>query len=135
MKKKILLTSGIITSGLVTIEIFGTYQLCNNNIFCVNVLDVLFINLLPIIPLFLFSLITYKMHNNIYRVWLRFSYIWIPLAMLAVFFAPEYSADWMFPVVKGTVAFFSSALYTIFSTIIVLWLWAKQRDMESKKNI
>lgn len=78
-------------------------------------------NLLPIIPLFLLSLITYKMREEVYRTWLRFAYVWIPLSMLLIFLAPEYTADWMYPVVKSTVAFFSSLLFLIISPIIIAW--------------
>lgn len=80
-------------------------------------------NLLPIIPLFLLSIIIYKMRDEVYRVWLRFAYVWVPLSMLLIFLAPEYSGDWMYPIVKGTVAFFSSLLFIIISLILIIWKW------------
>ena len=85
------------------------------------------ISFLPIIPLFILALITYKMRDEVYRAWLRFAYVWIPLSMLLIFLAPEYSTDWMFPVVKGTVAFFSSILFVIISLILIVWKYVVAR--------
>lgn len=78
-------------------------------------------NLLIFIPLFLFSLITYKMRDEVYRTWLRFAYVWIPLSMGLIFLAPEYSTDWMYPVEKGSVAFLTSLLFVIISLILIIW--------------
>ena len=86
------------------------------------------INFLPIIPLFFFSLITYKMRDEVFRAWLRFAYAWIPLSLLLIFLAPEYTYDWMYPVVKGTVAFFSSLLFACISLIIILVSWLRSRS-------
>jgi len=122
MSKKIILqSSGIITLGLLTISIFGTYKICNDGENCINILHSFFIHFLPIIPLFLLSLITYRMRDEVYRAWLRFAYVWIPLSMLLILLAPEYSSDWMYPVVKGTVAFFSSLLFIIISLALIAW--------------
>ncbi|MHB0865686.1 MAG: hypothetical protein ACYC1Y_02190 [Minisyncoccota bacterium] len=92
------------------------------------------INFLPILPLFLFSLITYKMRDEVYRAWLRFASVWIPLSMLGILLAPEYSEQFlpMFPVVKGTVAFFSSLLFFTISLFIVVWKFFVVRSAEVK---
>lgn len=79
------------------------------------------VNLLPIIALFLFSLITYKMRDEVYRAWLRFAYVWVPLSIVLIFLSPQYSTDWMYPVEKGTVAFLTSALFVIISLILIVW--------------
>ncbi|OGG40588.1 hypothetical protein A2118_03155 [Candidatus Kaiserbacteria bacterium GWA2_50_9] len=84
-------------------------------------------NFFPVIPLFVLSLITYKMRDEVYRAWLRFAQVWVPLSMLFIFLAPEYTSDWMFPVVKGTVAFFSSLLFLIISLIIIAWKYFTTR--------
>lgn len=85
------------------------------------------------IPLFLFSLITYRMAVPVYRAWVRFAAVWIPLSMVSILMAPEYVTNmgWFYPVVKGSVAFSFSLLFVIISAAIVLWTWAKQRDMQS----
>ncbi len=131
MSKKIILwISGIATLGLFTIGTFGTYQICSSNENCINTLHSFFIHFLPIIPVFVFSLITYKMREETYHAWARFAYAWIPLSMLLILLAPEYSSDWMFPVVKGTVAFFSSLLFVIISSLIILWKHLAPRPVE-----
>lgn len=89
------------------------------------------INLLPIIPLFLFSIITYKMRDEVYRAWTRFSYVWIPLSMVAIFLAPEYSADWMFPIEKGSVAFFSSLIFAVISLLLIIYKYFASRRARS----
>src|SRR3989344_4320472 len=126
-KKILLIVSGFFSIGLIIWNYIGNYQVCDffmkggsiNN--CPFILTSIGINLLPIIPLFLLSIIIYKMRDEVYRAWLRFAQWWIPLSMLLIFLAPEYTSDWMFPVVKGTVAFFSSILFLIISLLLIAW--------------
>ena len=40
--------------------------------------------------------------------------------MVLIFLAPEYSGDWMYPVEKGTVAFFTSIIFVIASIVIIV---------------
>jgi hypothetical protein len=130
MNKKILL----IVSGLVSILVIAigntelTYDYCASaDTPCVDLVYDIVLTFVPIIPLFILSLITYKMRDEVYRAWLRFAYVWIPLSMLLIFLAPEYSADWMFPIVKGTVAFFSSLLFAGISLILIIYKYFASR--------
>ncbi len=72
------------------------------------------------IPLFLFSLITYWMREEIYKSWFRFARWFIPLSMLLTLIAPEYSSDWLYPIVKGTVALLTSIIFAALSLLIIL---------------
>ena len=72
------------------------------------------------IPLFLFSLITYKMREEVYQAWFRFVCWWIPLSVLLIFIAPEYSHDWLYPIEKGSVALLTSAIFLIVSLLIIV---------------
>lgn len=94
---------------------------------CVEIFDPIAENFSAFIPLLLVALITYKVREEVYRTWFRFARIWIPLSMLAILVAPEYSSDWMFSIEKGTVAFFSSVLFVLISLIIVLVSWSTTR--------
>lgn len=86
------------------------------------------INLFPIIPLFILSLITYKMRGEVYSAWLKFTYVWIPLTMFMILIAPEYGNAFL-PIEKGTVAGFFSLLYILISLIIIIWKYfATRRD-------
>ena len=75
---------------------------------------------LPIFPLFLFSLITYWMREEIYVAWFRFARWAIPLSMLLILIAPEYSHDRMYPIEKGSIALLCSVLFAIISSIIIV---------------
>lgn len=127
-KKTLLAVSGILSVLIVAMGTLEPFRLCGGlwrECMDLNyIIDLLF---LPIIPLFILALITYKMRDEVYRAWLRFAYVWIPLSMLLIFLAPEYSTDWMFPVVKGTVAFFSSILFVIISLILIVWKYVVAR--------
>ncbi|OGG78281.1 hypothetical protein A3A36_02940 [Candidatus Kaiserbacteria bacterium RIFCSPLOWO2_01_FULL_52_12b] len=79
------------------------------------------INFLPVIPLFLFSLVTYRMRDEVYRTWSRFAYVWIPLSMVLILLSPEYGSDWMYPIEKSTVAFVSLIIFTFASLSIIVW--------------
>ncbi len=59
------------------------------------------------------------MREEIYRAWFKFARWWIPLSMLFILIAPEYSQDLLYPIEKGGVAFVSSSIFFIVSTIII----------------
>src|SRR3989344_3055223 len=121
-KKTLLWSSGIITAILIILNWIGTFKLCGGQEYgqCMDFSYSLIIGFFPVIPLFILSFITYKMREEVYRAWLRFSYVWIPLSMILIFLAPQYASDWMFPIEKGTVAFFSSLL-------LIIWKYFSSR--------
>ena len=124
--KKLLTFSGLMTTVLLIWNFVGNYKMCDlfsqgaSGGSCPFIMTSIAFNLLPIAPLFLVSLLTYKMSDAVNRAWMRFAMVWIPLSMAAIFVSPQYSTDWMFPVTKSTVAFYSSAVFLIVSVIIVL---------------
>lgn len=121
MKKITLILSGIISVILVILNFIGTYRLCGSRGYgsCMDIFYDAIVNFLPIIPLFIFSLITYKMRDEIFQAWWKFSRVWIPLSMIAILISPSYG-NWMIPIEKGTVAFFSSIVFCIISLIIII---------------
>lgn len=133
-KKTLLLSSGIFTVVLYFLNYIGTYWICDHVLFvghegnCPSIIANGIVNFFPIVPVFFLSFITYKMREEIYWVWLRFSYVWIPISMILIFLAPEYSNDWMYPVTKGAVASFSSLLFVIISLIIIVWKYFSTRQ-------
>ncbi|MBP6929447.1 MAG: hypothetical protein KBB77_00765 [Candidatus Moranbacteria bacterium] len=116
-KKSVLFVSGTVTIILIILDRLGTFRLCGANEYgsCMDVLYSAIIFFLPIIPLFLFSLITYKMSEEVFQDWWRLARIFIPLAMFLILITPAYTHNWMFPVVKGTVAVALSGLFVIIS--------------------
>ena len=133
-KQKLLLGSGLASAVLLAANYMGTFQLCGAKQYgsCMETLASTIIVLIPILPLFLFSLITYWMPETIYRAWFKFALVWIPLSMLLIFISPEYSSDWMYRIEKGTVAFGMSALFVIISILIIggmyvrIWIGRKK---------
>lgn len=53
--------------------------------------------------------------------WIRFAAWAVPLSMLAIFMAPEYSTDWMYRVEKGSVAIATSVIFSLISLGIIVW--------------
>ncbi|HBR78871.1 MAG TPA: hypothetical protein DEA46_00385 [Candidatus Moranbacteria bacterium] len=121
MKKNVLFLSIIlVASSLVAvfsrqIGIGPSYSYSD----CADFFDTLFMIIFPAIPLFIFSLITYPMKENVFQAWWQFTRVWIPISMLAILIAPSYSHNWMFPIEKGTVASFSSLIYIITNILII----------------
>ena len=75
---------------------------------------------LPFLPLFVFSLITYFLREEIFQSWWRFTRIAIPASIVLILLAPSYSSDWMLPIEKGTVAFFTSLIFVFISVIVIV---------------
>lgn len=128
MKKNVFISTGIVSVLLTTLNFIGTYKLCGSKGYgtCMEVVYDIMVILLPIIPLFIFSLITYKMREEVFESWWKFARIWIPLSMLAVLVSPSYG-NWMIPIEKGTVAFASSILFVIISLVLIIWQSIKEK--------
>lgn len=121
MKKIVLLISFVFSLLLFIISIKGTYYYCGGVYGrCVEMLHLFSLVFFPILPLFLFSLITYFMREEIFQAWWRFARVWVPASMVAILLAPAYASDWMFPIDKGRVAFFFSVVFVIVSLILII---------------
>lgn len=121
-KKFVFWSSGIVSIILLLSNWTGTYNLCGNYSIgeCPSILHNIIINFLIFIPLFLLSLITYKMRDEIFRTWMKFTYVWIPLTLILVFIAPEYQNSWLPIYEKGFVSFVMSFLFFLISLILIL---------------
>jgi len=74
------------------------------------------------LPLTVFSLITYKMRDEVYRAWLRFSHWWIPLSFALVLFSSSYKPANIVGISNQT--FFGVlawGLYIIISIALIIW--------------
>ena len=120
-KKRILLFISFIASIiLVLIPIYGTYTLCNNNESCVSLLYYFFFYGMFFLPLFILSLITYKLRDEVFKTWLHFVYWWVPLSVFLVFITPDSNPSILPIVTKGPVALLMSFLFLIISLIIII---------------
>jgi len=133
-KKSMFYVAGIISIVLFILNDIGTYKLCRVGAGGVSLLDALaskftygctdflsevIIILAPFIAIFLLSLITYKMRDEIFRAWIKFTYVWVPLTLVLTFLAPEYDSS-LLPITKSVVSFGMSFLFLIISLIIII---------------
>ena len=91
-----------------------------NDLLCFQRFDTFAEHILIFIPLFLLSLITYKMKDIIFQAWFKFARVWVPLSIILIILSPEYGNS-LLPVEKGSVSFFMSALFLIISLIIIAY--------------
>ena len=121
-KKTVLVISGVVSVVLVLIDRIGTYQLCGGYPgLCVDTL-VYSSMLLFVFPFVLFfSLITYKMRDEVSRAWIKFTTWWVPLQILLVALTPESSGGY-FVVILDTqfAAIILSGLFTIISLLLIV---------------
>lgn len=130
IKNKVLITSflGIVLFSVATF--ISMKGMCLSDLVCSRPHDdSLSLILLPTIPLFIFSLVTYKMREKVFQAWWNFARIWIPISMLAILLSPSSTHNWMFPIEKGSVVFFSSILFILVSVILII-IW----QIKEKKN-
>ena len=73
------------------------------------------------LPLFLLSLITYWMREEVFRAWLRFAYWWIPLTILLVLMTEDGSGGFGVPsiITKESVSMIFSGLFLIISLLLI----------------
>ncbi|MDD5463727.1 MAG: hypothetical protein PHP62_01155 [Candidatus Moranbacteria bacterium] len=120
-KKRLFIFSGGASVILVLLNYIGTFSLCGGREYnaCMDIIFDAMLILFPVIPLFLFSLITIKMREEIFQYWWKFARFLIPASMLTILISPSYTHNWMFPIEKGTVALASSAFFLIASLFII----------------
>ena len=124
-KKHTLLISSVITFfNLLSIGFsYSFFDSCYKMLTCqkfvIDPLDSIAPYTLLFVPILLFSLVTYKMREEIFRAWIKFAVWWIPLSMILILISPEYTNDLVLPIVKGTVAMATSAVFIVVSLFII----------------
>lgn len=109
------------------VSIFGLCSI-NSDFFCSRPHESMYASFfLLFFPLFLFSLITYKIKESAYLAWYNFVKLWIPLSLLVIVITPRYSHDWIFPIDKGRVAIFVTSIFTITSITLIAYKSYKLR--------
>jgi hypothetical protein len=85
-------------------------------------------NFFLFLPILFFSLITYKMRDEVFRAWLHFAYWWVPLSMFLTLITPDSHGGGFGPQIslgKEDTAFVFSALFAIISLILIIYKWVK----------
>ena len=115
--------------GVVIVPVVGSifsYDYCFAQGHCPRLWDTIE-SITPIfflfLPLFILSLITYWMREEVFRAWLRFAYWWIPLTMVLVLMTRDSSGGFGIPsiVTRESVSMIFSALFLIISLILIAY--------------
>lgn len=73
------------------------------------------------IIIFLFSLITYFLKDEIFKPWIKFTYWWLPLSIIFTLITPGGSGSFFVNIWdKEMTVIFMSALYVVVSTIMLI---------------
>lgn len=119
-KKKLIVSSILGVIIFIVFLIISAKGWCNLNFLCQRSHDdSIALVLFPIIPLFIFSLITFKMNEEVWKSWWKFARIWTLLSMLAILFSPS-TGNWMIPIEKGSVALVLMVAFVIISIILIV---------------
>lgn len=126
-KKNILRVASVVVVFLALVLIFlpspyrcGVYE---------NICDSFgntFLVLIVFLPLFLFSLITYRMREEVFLAWWMFTRLWVPLSMLLVLLMPSDNGPFI-PIDKGHVSILMSGFFFLLSAAIVVTTSVKTR--------
>jgi hypothetical protein len=75
---------------------------------------------LTIFPiLFLLSIISFFIREQVFKLWLKFVYVWVPLSMILVFIMPDYGSPFM-RINKPNTSLAMSGLFLIISLVIII---------------
>ena len=119
-KKNVLFLSGIIggieISVLVIFLFFGTINFVQNY---GDYLDNYYSHFLVFVPVLFFSLITYKLRDEVFDTWVKFAKWWVSGTFIFVLIVPAQDSS-LLPITKEIVSFFSTGMFTLVSLIIVI---------------
>ena len=87
---------------------------------CMKYFDSLATTIEIFIPLFFFSLITYKMPTVVFSAWSNFALTWISISILLIVISPSSSAPFQI-IDKEFVAIVLSLLFTVISLILIAY--------------
>ena len=76
-----------------------------------------------------FSLLTYKLRDEIFRAWFRFTSVWVPLSVVAILLADD-SPNRLFVSEQEFVAMLVWGLYALLSTGIIIWKYVSLRAVK-----
>ena len=124
-KKTLTWVSGVVTIVLVVVAKSGlAYNYCPTpSVPCTDLINDTLQDLFIFLPVFILSLITYRLSEKATRAWMYFAIPWTVLSIIATHITPEYGGGGGFglsmSIDKSDVAFLMSALFVIISTLII----------------
>ena len=70
-------------------------------------------------PILLFSLITYKLRDEVFETWIKLTKWWVIGTAVLVLIAPAQGHS-LLPVTKEIISIFSAGIYALISTVVVI---------------
>jgi hypothetical protein len=130
-KKKVFLVSLSIVGILTILDMVGVSKICGaGNISCRDNLSNIFTLALPFLPVLFFSLITYKLREEVFRTWLHFAYWWVPLSIFFISVDMTGGSGGFGMGGNGELAaFIFVPLFVIISTMIILYQYTSKKKL------
>lgn len=127
-KKNVIITSGIVALLLALLLAFlpSPYR-CGVYEYLCKATGGLVLNLFIVFPLFLFSLVTYFMREEVFQAWIKIARWWVLASILIVLVMPTYNGPFL-PLDKGHVAVLMAALFAIASIVSILEVTVRLRS-------
>ena len=95
---------------------------CRHEKYCSLITELVVVFSLPLVSVFVFSVITYKLKESTFNLWKKFSIWAIPFIIIIVSFLPTHASNWdYFNIAKDTVMLFFVAFYSIISLILIIY--------------
>lgn len=122
-KKNVLILSAVLVALFIVFGFQKNIGLCGKEYnSCWTFFDLLWSPFSLGVPLFLLSILTYRMHEEIFFTWLRLAYWWIPLSVLIIFTTPTTDHSWAIGgPSRDSVTWFLSGLFFVISLILIAW--------------
>lgn len=137
LKRIVFSLSFILSVILIILNNIGTFKLCGGVYHASSCIDVLFsviASSVIVFPIFVFSLITYKMREDVFRAWLHFAYWWVPLTIFISLLSlnSSYGGGGLGPVMQdwymSSLRLALHILFIIISLIIIAWKYFSTRS-------
>ena len=130
-KVGILISSGLITFIVLIMGIAEPFKMCGDAWrTCMTWNYSLSLIFIPIIPFFVFALITYYMRTQIYDLWVRVALVWLATSMIIIATTPDPLTGGFGPQIlfgKGDIALLTSTMMVIISISVICWKYFQRR--------
>jgi hypothetical protein len=90
---------------------------------CWDVLDLLWPAFFLSLPLLVFSLVTYKLPEQVFRSWIHFAFAWILISLIFIYTTPTVSHSWAINVGPGRegITWLMGGIFVAVSLILVTY--------------
>ncbi|HUO56370.1 MAG TPA: hypothetical protein VMU27_02980 [Candidatus Paceibacterota bacterium] len=136
-KKLVVIISGVVSGALVMSgQIASSYMCGNYNGDCLGNLENLASIATPFVPLFFVSIVASFMQEEVFRLWIKFVYVWLPFSIFLIFISPQYGQGHFITISPKAGAFWEMVLVLIMvsALIFVFKSIAVARERTEKKT-